>query len=132
MIRTSWPPSSKSPSPGRTGSSSSDPDVRRGPFADAAALHPWLESPFHRKGDVCGTCHDVSSPVFVAGATPGDYVPTPFNAPHPDGNLRNMFPIERTFSEWKNTNLRHDGACTRRSSPATSRAASCRPARTAT
>jgi hypothetical protein len=42
----------------------------------------------------------VSNPVFVAGATPGDYVPAPFNAPHPDGDPRNMFPIERTFSEW--------------------------------
>jgi hypothetical protein len=81
-----------------------DPDnMRRGPFSDAEALHPWLESPFHRKGDVCGTCHDVSSPVFVAGATPGDYVPNAFNARHPDMDLRNMFPIERTFSEWENT-----------------------------
>jgi hypothetical protein len=78
-------------------------NMRRGPFSDAAALHPWLESPFHRKGDVCGTCHDVSSPVFVAGATPGDYIPNAFNTPHPDGDLRNMFPIERTFSEWQNT-----------------------------
>jgi hypothetical protein len=77
--------------------------IRRGPFADAVALHPWLESPFHRTGDMCGTCHDVSNPVFVAGSTPGDYVPNAFNAAHPDGDLRNMFPIERTYSEWENT-----------------------------
>jgi hypothetical protein len=77
--------------------------MRRGPFGDAVALHPWMESPFHREADLCGTCHDVSNPVFLAGATPGDYVPNAFNAAHPDGNLRNMFPIERTFSEWQNT-----------------------------
>ena len=73
---------------------------RRGPYADAVASHSFLESPFHRAGEVCGTCHDVSNPVFAAGTSPGEYVPTPFDAPHPDGDLRNMFPIERTFSEW--------------------------------
>ncbi len=78
-----------------------DPDpMRRGPFADAVALHPWLESPFHREGNLCGTCHDVSNPVFVT-LGPGDYAPNSFDAPHPDGNLRNMAPIERTFSEWQ-------------------------------
>ncbi len=74
--------------------------LRRGPFADAVASHSFLESPFHREADACGTCHDVSNPVFTAGATPGDYVPNDFDTPHPDGDLRNMFPIERTYSEW--------------------------------
>lgn len=74
--------------------------LRRGPFADAIASHAFLESPFHRESDVCGTCHDVSNPVFEAGATPGDYVPTAWDEPHPDFDLRNMFPVERTFSEW--------------------------------
>lgn len=74
--------------------------LRRGPFADAVASHAFLESPFHRESDACGTCHDVSNPVFVAGATPGDYVPSGFDAPHPDFDIRNMFPVERTYSEW--------------------------------
>jgi hypothetical protein len=74
--------------------------IRRGPYADAQASHSFLESPFHRSGNLCGTCHDVSNPAFVAGASPGDYDPQAFDSPHPDGNLRNMFPIERTFSEW--------------------------------
>jgi hypothetical protein len=77
-----------------------DPNpIRRGPFSDANASHPILVSPWHQS-DLCGTCHDVSNPAFVAGATPGDYVPQAFDTPHPDGDLRNMFPIERTFSEW--------------------------------
>jgi hypothetical protein len=78
-----------------------DPNpIRRGPFFDAEASHAFLESPFHREADMCGTCHDVSNPVFVQGATPAEYVPSGFDAPHPDGDLRNMFPVERTYSEW--------------------------------
>jgi hypothetical protein len=78
-----------------------DPEpARRGPYADAQANHSFYESPFNRECTICGTCHDVSNPVFLAGATPAEYVPNAFDAPHPDGNLRNMFPIERTYSEW--------------------------------
>jgi hypothetical protein len=73
--------------------------LRRGPFADAQASHAFVESPLHRRADVCGTCHDVSNPVFVQSA-PGDYTPTAFDARHVDMDSRNMFPVERTFSEW--------------------------------
>jgi hypothetical protein len=74
--------------------------MRRGPYNDAVASHATLESPFHRESNLCGNCHDVSNPVYDAGATPGDYVLNAFDTPHVDGDLRNMFPIERTFSEW--------------------------------
>ncbi len=78
-----------------------DPDpIRRGPYADAQAAHEFLASPFHRESDLCGTCHDVSNPAFVRGAGPAAYDPDAFDSPHPDGDLRNMFPVERTFSEW--------------------------------
>jgi hypothetical protein len=78
-----------------------DPDpIRRGPFADPVPAHSFLESPFHRESDICGTCHDVSNPAFVATGNPGEYVPDAFDSPHPDGDPRNMVPIERTFSEW--------------------------------
>jgi hypothetical protein len=83
--------------------------IRRGPYADAQADHAFLESPYHRSADLCGTCHDVSNPVYVAGATPGDYVLNGFDAPHPDGDLRNMFPIERTYSEWTETAYANGG-----------------------
>jgi hypothetical protein len=75
--------------------------IRRGPRDDAQADHAFLDSQFHRDCNICGTCHDVSNPVYVAGATPGDYVLDPFDAPHPDTDKRNMMPVERTFSEWK-------------------------------
>lgn len=78
-----------------------DPDpIRRGPYADAQAAHEFLASPFHRESDLCGTCHDVSNPAFVRGAGPQTYDPDAFDSPHPDGDLRNMYPVERTFSEW--------------------------------
>jgi hypothetical protein len=73
--------------------------LMRGPYADAQASHQFVESPFHRSGDLCGTCHDVSSPVFLQTA-PGDYTPSAFDQGHPDMDVRNMFPVERTYSEW--------------------------------
>jgi len=73
--------------------------LRRGPFGDAQASHDFVESPFHRSSDMCGTCHDVSNPVFVQVA-PGDYAPNGFDEKHPTMQVRNMFPVERTFSEW--------------------------------
>jgi len=78
-----------------------DPDLyRRGPYADAVAPHEVMQSPFHRSAALCGTCHDVSNPVFVRAGDPATYVPGALDAPHPDADLRNMFPVERTYSEW--------------------------------
>ena len=73
--------------------------LKRGPYADAEASHQFVESPVHRSSEMCGICHDVSNPVYIhAGGA--DYVPNDFDAEHPDMDLRNMFPIERTYSEW--------------------------------
>ena len=74
--------------------------LRRGPYADAEASHAFVESPIHRSSNICGTCHDVSSPVFE-NVSLGDYVPNNFDTEHPDMDIRNMLPIERTFSEWQ-------------------------------
>ncbi|MGD9546348.1 MAG: FlgD immunoglobulin-like domain containing protein [Candidatus Krumholzibacteriia bacterium] len=74
--------------------------VKRGPYDDAQASHQWLHSEFTLSSDMCATCHDVSNPAFVAGAEPGLYEVQALDAPHPDGDKRNMFPVERTFSEW--------------------------------
>ena len=73
---------------------------KRGPYADALVEgHNFIESPFHRSANLCGTCHDVSNPAFER-VGPGDYAPGPLDAPHTTMNLRDMFPVERTFSEW--------------------------------
>lgn len=77
---------------------------RRGPYDDPVTPHAWLESPFHRSGDMCGTCHDVSNPVFerVAGA---DYVPGPLDQAADSIASHLLFPLERTYSEWKNSSF---------------------------
>jgi cytochrome c553 len=79
-----------------------DPDpIMRGPYADAEANHQFLDSNFHRTSQLCGTCHDVSNPAFVYGGAPGKYDVQALDTPHPDGDRRNMVPVERTFSEWE-------------------------------
>ena len=80
-----------------------DPQARRrGPFTDPVAPHAFLASPFHRTGEMCGTCHDVSNPVFarVSGA---DYAPGPFDQQAASFAPGDLMPLERTYSEWKNS-----------------------------
>ena len=75
--------------------------AKRGPYSDVTdAGHSSIDSAFHRSADLCGTCHDVSNPVYERSG-PNTYVPGAFDAGHVDQDLRNMFPIERTFSEWQ-------------------------------
>lgn len=77
-------------------------DRRRGPYADPVAPHAFLPSPFHQSSEFCGTCHDVSNPVFerVSGQ---DYAPNPLDAPATDFDSSVLLPLERTYSEWKNS-----------------------------
>ena len=76
--------------------------IKRGPFADAVAPHPFVESPFHRSSNLCGTCHDVSNPVFlrVSGV---DYAPGPLDQKADSISSLTLMPLERTYSEWKNS-----------------------------
>ncbi len=75
-------------------------NAKRGPFVDAAARHQMFYSPFHQDAALCGTCHDVSNPVYMKDAG-GAYVPNTFGQASPSFDPYTMFPIERTFSEWK-------------------------------
>lgn len=72
---------------------------KRGPFLDAAARHQVYYSPFHREAALCGTCHDVSNPVYrrVSGQK---YEPNAWQTPPPSDDPYTMFPVERTYSEW--------------------------------
>jgi PKD repeat protein len=79
-------------------------DARRGPYSDANASHSATYSPFHPDASLCGTCHDVSNPVYQAikdgnGNYLG-YTPNTFDQPSPSFVPYDMFPIERTYSEW--------------------------------
>jgi hypothetical protein len=75
-------------------------NAKRGPFADANPTHQKFYSPFHSEANLCGTCHDVSNPAFLRESS-GNYAPNSFDQPAPDFDPYTMFPIERTFSEWK-------------------------------
>jgi hypothetical protein len=81
-----------------------DPDNqrRRGPFSDAAAPHPFLVSPYHQEAALCGTCHDVSNPAFENDGM-GNYVPGTLDQPAADLSPHAIMPLERTYSEWLNS-----------------------------
>ncbi|MCE2881017.1 MAG: dockerin type I domain-containing protein [Planctomycetaceae bacterium] len=79
-------------------------DVRRGPFSDVPEnLHGQdtrlITSPYHRSSEFCGTCHDVSNPLYSKNAK-GEYVLNPLGAAHPTQEPHDMFPEQRTYSEW--------------------------------
>jgi len=58
--------------------------------------HPVFDSDFHRSGNLCGTCHDVSNPKDCApGADEAD--------------VQDCFPIERTWSEWSESKYATEG-----------------------
>ncbi len=82
--------------------------VRRGPRADSTAPHAFLESPFHRSGNICGTCHNVSNPVYYDDGS-HDLVLTPFDQNHPDGRVYSMGQVERTYAEWTQSDYANGG-----------------------
>ncbi|MFM9956794.1 MAG: hypothetical protein ACKVZJ_01850 [Phycisphaerales bacterium] len=97
-------------------------DRRRGPFdldADWAStpnmgwpgFHAFLQSPYHRNAQLCGQCHDVSNPVFSKQPN-GDYTINNTGQAHPTGNKHEMFPEQRTYSEWLNTSYANGGVNT--------------------
>jgi len=87
-------------------------DVRRGPFDDVPQnFHGGNElvfSPFHRSSSQCGTCHDVSNPVYSPGPN-GELVLNALGQQHPTMNKNDMFPEQRTYSEWLNSTFATDG-----------------------
>ncbi len=78
-----------------------DPEgLRRGPYQDATPPHQAIYSPFHRTGEMCGTCHDVGN-VAVSRQPNGTYRYNQLDQPTPSENLHDQFPLERTYTEWK-------------------------------
>lgn len=76
-------------------------NAKRGPFANAVGRHQMFYSPFHSQSDQCGTCHDVSNPAFTRTAvTVSGYLLNTSGLKSPTFDLRLMFPVERTYSEW--------------------------------
>ncbi|HEY6942459.1 hypothetical protein [Dokdonella sp.] len=71
---------------------------RRGPYTyangDSQPPHAWVQSTYHTQSEICGLCHDVSTPDTSSGP-----LKTLKLANGTDTGL--PFPIERTFSEWR-------------------------------
>ncbi len=85
-------------------------DRRRGPYdlGEFFFYHAWLQSPFHQQATLCGTCHDVSNPLYTRQKD-GSYALNVNQDPHPTLDKFEMFPIERTFSEWSNSQFANGG-----------------------
>jgi mono/diheme cytochrome c family protein len=75
---------------------------RRGARADAQPLHEAWFSPFHARSEMCATCHEVGN-VAVSRRTDGTYMYNAIGQPSPSQNPHEQFPLERTYSEWKNS-----------------------------
>jgi len=72
---------------------------RRGPYnytdGHLTPPHGWVYSAYHESSAICGNCHNVTSPQTDAGT----YAQTLRLANGTDTGI--PFPIERTYSEWK-------------------------------
>ncbi len=78
-----------------------DPSARRrGPRGDSTPPHELLESPFHTRGEFCGTCHDVGN-VAVTRQPDGSYRYNALDQPSPADDPCLQYPLERTYTEWK-------------------------------
>lgn len=88
-------------------------DVRRGPFflTENMNMHgvPIIESPFHRRSDMCAQCHDVSNPIYTWDEQQGKYVLNALNMGHPTQDPADMMPEQRTYSEWANSQFANGG-----------------------
>jgi hypothetical protein len=74
--------------------------TRRGPRTDAQSPHDVIPSAFHTSGDLCGTCHDVGN-VATTRQPDGSFRYNQIGRPSPSDDPHTMFPLERTYTEWK-------------------------------
>ncbi len=106
----------QAPSPDHLGSAMLilDPeDNRRGPFAfENPPPHPkatWRTDLLGQNGDpvaeatLCGTCHNLDNPALSWDAARNQYWPNAEDAPPPSVARDAMFPVERTYDEWLNS-----------------------------
>ncbi|MEO8671358.1 MAG: hypothetical protein ABI411_08600 [Tahibacter sp.] len=74
---------------------------RRGPYTYAEGEgppHAWNYSTYHQSSDICGSCHNVTTPDTSAGP-----LRTLRDAAGVDTGV--PFPIERTYNEWKQSDF---------------------------
>ena len=84
--------------------------MRRGPFADAicdSVAHPFLASPYHQEAAMCGQCHNVSNPAYENDGA-NNFVAT-WDQPAASFGHNDLMPLERTYSEWLNSDYNSPG-----------------------
>jgi hypothetical protein len=85
------------------------PLARRGPIAFAFhPAHPTVASPFHARAEACAPCHDVSTPTYTREDN-GTYSLNELDAAHPTQDPDDMFPEQRTYSEWRASEFAGEG-----------------------
>lgn len=90
-------------------------DNRRGPFLiDPAPPHPkatWRTDFLGQGGDpvvearVCGSCHNLDNPTLSWNPASERYEPNAENLAAPSFANGDLFPIERTFDEWRRSDF---------------------------
>ncbi len=88
-------------------------DSRRGPLDDIVVnMHgssQIVHSPHHSESSFCGPCHDLGNPVFSWSDTTEKFEVNAMDAPHPTQDVYHMFPEQRTYSEWLNSQYADTG-----------------------
>lgn len=94
-------------------------DVRRAQYDDVPVNYHGVDnmgnpiriitSPYHRSSAFCGTCHEVSNPVFQLDPNTGKGVLTAMGEEHPTHDVYDMVPEQRTYSEWLNSDFADGG-----------------------
>tara|TARA_X000000368_G_C23024342_1_gene709461 strand:- start:435 stop:1973 length:1539 start_codon:yes stop_codon:yes gene_type:complete len=84
---------------------------RRSPLDDDSIVNmhsvPMLASPHHEESAMCGACHDLSNPILSLQED-GTFMPNAMDAAHPSGDIHQMMPEQRTYSEWLNSSFAQD------------------------
>ena len=88
-------------------------DDRRGPLDDVGInMHgasQIVHSPHHSEASVCASCHDLGNPVFSWNESTESWELNEMDAAHPTQNTYHMFPEQRTYSEWLNSQFADSG-----------------------
>lgn len=80
------------------GATYSYPDDNPFGWEDFSPPHAWKKSDFHADSAMCGSCHDVTTPMLETGPFRTLVLDNGTNAGNDTGI---PFPVERTFSEWR-------------------------------
>jgi hypothetical protein len=96
-------------------------DNRRGPFSfPTFGYHVRWQTVFQGQSDahaasrLCGSCHNVDNPLLSwnpnpPGGGPAQYWPNATNTAAPSFQNGDLFPIERTYDEWLNSDYANGG-----------------------